>query len=157
MIFNHCSDIGSFLEWHYGPEMKHAAFSIYSDSLIQKKEHNFFKESLQDLVTQEIGPGTMVTPEDIELFFQPSCRLSAKRSTLIEDINDVINDVLLGKLLIFFDQWNKALSYNAIGLETRQVTESVTEPIVQGPRESTVENLSKNLGMLRIKVKVSKF
>lgn len=154
-IFNRCSDI-VILEWHYGPEMKYAAFSIYSDSLIQKKEHNFFKESLQDLVTQEVGPGTMVTPDDIDFFFSHHVA-SAQSASLIEDLNEAINEVLLGKLIIFVDHWNKALSYNAIGLETRQVTESVTEPVVQGPRESTVENLSKNLGMLRIRLKTPNF
>ncbi|CAN7402923.1 spore germination protein [Paenibacillus sp. LjRoot153] len=154
-VFNHCSDI-VILEWRYGPQMKYAAFSVYSDSLIQKKEHNFFKESLQDLITQEIGPGTMVTPDDIDYFFSHHVA-SAQSASLIEDFNEAINNVLFGSLIIFFDQWNKALSYHAIGLETRQVTESVTEPVVQGPRESTVENLSKNLGMLRLRLKTPDF
>lgn len=154
-IFERCSDI-TILTWQYGPEMKYSAFSIFSESLIQKKEHNFFKESLQDLVTQEVGPGTMVTPEDVDYFFSRHVA-SAQSASLIEDFNTAINEVLYGNLVIFFDQWNKALSYHAIGLETRQVTESVSEPVVQGPRESTVENLSKNIGMLRLRLKTSNF
>lgn len=154
-IFNHCSDI-IILEWQYGPEMKHAAFSIYSESLIQKKEHNFFKESLQDLVTHEVGPGTMITPEEIDYFFSRNVA-SAHSATLIEDLNNAINEVLHGSIIIFFDQWDKALSYKSLGLETRQVTESVSEPVVQGPRESTVENLSKNIGMLRLRLKTPNF
>lgn len=154
-VFDRCSDI-IILQWQYGPEMKHSAFSIFSGSLIQKKEHNFFKETLQDLVTHEVGPGTMVTPEDVDFFFSRHVA-SAQSASLIEDFNEAISEVLHGNLVIFFDQWNKALSYNAIGLETRQVTESVTEPVVQGPRESTVENLSKNIGMLRLRLKSSDF
>ncbi|MDQ0876940.1 spore germination protein [Paenibacillus sp. V4I3] len=154
-VFDRCNDV-TFLQWQYGPEMKHTAFSIFSESLIQKKEHNFFKESLQDLVTHEVGPGTMVTPEDVDFFFNRHVA-SAQSATLIEDFNVAINEVLHGNLVIFFDQWNKALSYKAIGLETRQVTESVSEPVVQGPRESTVENITKNIGMLRVRLKTSNF
>ncbi|MGO4274857.1 spore germination protein, partial [Paenibacillus sp. TAF58] len=154
-VFDRCNDV-TFIQWQYGPEMKHTAFSIYVESLIQKKEHNFFKESLQDLVTHEVGPGTMVTPEDVDFFFSRHVATSQSAS-LIEDFNAAINAVLNGNLVIFFDQWNKALSYKAIGLETRQVTESVSEPVVQGPRESTVENISKNIGMLRVRLKTTNF
>ena len=115
-VFDRCNDV-TFIQWQYGPEMKHTAFSIYSESLIQKKEHNFFKESLQDLVTHEVGPGTMVTPEDVDFFFNRHVA-TAQSASLIEDFNEAINEVLYGNLVIFFDQWNKALSYKAIGLET---------------------------------------
>ncbi|MEW9698581.1 spore germination protein [Paenibacillus sp. SI8] len=150
-IFDRCSDF-SIHQWQYGPSMEYAAFSIYAESLIQEKDRNFFKESLQDLVTHVVGPGTTITPEDIDYYFSRNVA-SARSATLIEDFNETINQIVLGNLVIFIDHWNKALSYNAIGLETRQVTESVNEPVVQGPRESTVENLLKNIGMLRLRLK----
>ncbi|GAA3333649.1 hypothetical protein GCM10020331_098520 [Ectobacillus funiculus] len=49
--------------------MKYTAFSIYFKTLIQHKELNYMKESLQDLVTHEVGPGTTITPEDVMSFF----------------------------------------------------------------------------------------
>ncbi|MFC5468871.1 spore germination protein [Cohnella suwonensis] len=149
--FERCSDV-VILPWHYGPDYKYNAFSIYTDALIQKKEHNYFKDSLQDLVPHPIGPGTTVTPEDVILFFNNK-GASDHSAILIDDFNDAVNRVLDGHIVIFIDHWNKALGYKAIGLETRQVTESTTEPVVQGPREGTVENLSKNLGMLRGRIK----
>lgn len=153
--FDRCSDI-IILPWQYGPDMKYHAFSIYTEALIQKKEYNFFKESLQDLVTHEIGPGTMVTPEDVSFFFENN-GASAHSAILIEDFNDAVDKVLNGHVVMFFDKWNKALGYQATGLETRQVTESTIEPVVQGPREATVENLKKNLGMLRERIRSSNF
>lgn len=153
--FERCNDI-VVLPWQYGPGLKHTAFSIYTDALIQKKEHNYFKDSLQDLVKHRIGPGTEITPEDIFSFFGNN-GASAHSANLIEDFDEAVNKVLNGYIVIFFDRWNKALGYQAVGLETRQVTESVSEPVVLGPREGTVENLSKNLGMLRGRLKSANF
>lgn len=155
MTFDRCNDI-VFLPWQYGPSLKHSAFSIYTEALVQKKEHNYFKDSLQDLVTHVVGAGTMVTPELIDSFFSNK-GASAHSAKVIEDLNDAVDKVLHGCIVIFFDKWNKALCYEAVGLETRQVTESTTEPVVHGPRESTVENIKKNMGMLRERLKSSNF
>jgi len=154
-IFDRCSDI-VVIPWKYGPNMKHEAFSIYAETFVQKKEHNYFKASLQDLVTHLVGPGTSVTPEDVISYFGNNVA-NENSATLIEDIDDAVNKVLYGFVVIFFDGWNKALGYKAVGLETRQVTESITEPVVMGPREGTVENISKNLGMLRGRIKSPNF
>lgn len=144
------------LHWRYGSEMKHTAFSIYFNTLIQRKELNYMKESLQDLVTHEVGPGTMITPEDVMSFFERN-GASANSHRLVEDFEQVVEKVVSGHLVIFFNQWDKALSYQALGIEMRQVTEPVTEPVVKGPRESTIENLDKNLGMLRVRLQSPRF
>jgi spore germination protein KA/spore germination protein len=136
-IFSHCDDF-VILHWRYGPNMEHTAFSVYFDSLVLKKELNYMKESLQDLVTHEVGPGTMITPKDVMSFFGRN-GVSAQSHCLVEDFDQVVKKVASGYLVIFFNQWDKALSYKAKGIEARQVTESVTEPVVKGPRESTVE------------------
>ncbi|WP_082614947.1 spore germination protein [Paenibacillus sp. Soil787] len=152
-VFENCSDF-SIIQWQYGPELSNSAFSIYFDSLLQKKDHNYFREALQDQVMHLLGPGTTVMPEDVIFFFNNK-GASSDSALLIKDFDEVVKNVLKGNIVIFFDQWNTALGFKAIGLETRQVTESVTEPVVQGPRESTVENLSKNLGMLRLRLKTA--
>ena len=72
--------------------------------------------------------------------FSTTTGRSTHSAILIDDFNEVVDKVLHGHIVIFFDQWNKAIGYKAIGLETRQVTESMIEPVVQGPREGTVEN-----------------
>nr|WP_248930994.1 spore germination protein [Paenibacillus hamazuiensis] len=154
-IFDRCSDI-AILHWQYGPEMKYSAFSIYSKALVQKKETNYFKDSLQDLVRHEIGPGTEVTPENIGHYFSRHVA-SSNSALLVKNFDEAVADVLNGNIVIFIDLWDKALSYAAKGLETRQVSESVNEPVVLGPRESTVESLSKNIGMLRNRLKTPQF
>ncbi|MFC4768663.1 spore germination protein [Effusibacillus consociatus] len=154
-IFTNCQDL-QILNWRYGPDLEHTAFSVYFGTLIQEKKLNYMKASLQDLVTHEVGPATMVTPEDVMFFFERH-GVSAQSAILLNDMDQAVQDILNGHLVIFFNQWNKALSYPAMGLHSRQITEPITEPVVQGPHMSTVENLQQNIGLLRSLLKSPRF
>ncbi|MFS0724315.1 spore germination protein [Paenibacillus sp. 1P07SE] len=146
----------AILDWHFGPQLQYAAFSVYFDTLIQHKKVNYMRESLQDLIPHELGQGTEVTPEDIARFYNAQ-GVSSQSATLIQDFNSAVDSVLSGSLVIFFEGWDKALAFQASNLEGRQITEPVSEPVVQGPRESTVESLSKNIGLLRTRVRTTRF
>ncbi|WP_237163203.1 spore germination protein [Paenibacillus sp. BIHB 4019] len=154
-VFVRSSDI-IFMHWHYGPDMLHKACSIYYSSLIQDDTINYMKISLQDLVTHEVGPGMEAGIEDVRFFFE-NHGPSGKKVQLVNDLDAVVDGISSGQLLILFDGWNQALSFKAQSVETRQVNEPVNESVVQGPRESTVENLQKNLGLLRLRLKTPKF
>ncbi|CAM4164107.1 spore germination protein [Paenibacillus alkaliterrae] len=154
-IFAKSSDI-IFKHWNYGPELKFTALSVYYGSLVQEDTVNYMKLSLQDLVTHHIGPGMDVTPQDIRTFFEQD-GVSEKKAIILNNLHHVVEEISNGQLLIMFDQWNKALCYRAQSVETRQVNEPVNESVVQGPRESTVENLQKNIGLLRLRLKTPKF
>ncbi|UUZ82773.1 spore germination protein [Paenibacillus sp. P26] len=154
-IFTDCSDL-TVLHWNYGPDLAFSAFSVYYDTLVQKKECNYFKETLQDLVSKQVGQGTSVLPEALFSFFERD-GASAHSATVLKRFDQAVKDVTDGHIVIFFDMWDKALSYKAIGIEKRQVSEPTTEPVVQGPKESTIEELSKNIGMLRLRLKSTNF
>jgi spore germination protein KA/spore germination protein len=154
-LFADNSDI-FFRHWQFGPDYKERACSIYFSSLVQEDAVNFMKHSLQDLETHVIGPGTDVTIEELSGFFERS-GVSSKKASVIDDLGCVEEDILNGQLVILFDGWRMALSYKAESVETRQVNEPVNESVVIGPRESTVENLQKNMGLLRLRLKSSKF
>ncbi|MDQ6419656.1 spore germination protein [Paenibacillus sp. LHD-117] len=154
-IFADSGDI-IFHEWGYGPGYQSRACSIYYLSLVQEDKVNFMKHSLQDLETHEVGPGTDITLEEIRDFFEHH-GVSAKKADVVHDLRDCVNEISNGRLIILFDGWDKALSYKAASVETRQVDEPVNESVVIGPRESTVENLQKNLGLLRMRLKTPKF
>lgn len=154
-MFAKSSDI-IFKHWKYGPELKYNACSVYYGSLVQEDTVNYMKLSLQDLVTHEIGPGMDVTPQDIRTFFEQD-GVSEKKADLINDLYQAMEEVSDGRLIILFDQWDKALKFKAQSVESRQVAEPINESVVQGPRESTVENLQKNIGLLRLRLKTPKF
>jgi spore germination protein KA/spore germination protein len=65
--------------------------------------------------------------------------------------------------VIFFDGWDNVLSYaQAHQVDMRAITEPVTEAVVKGPREGTVEQLQRNIGLLRYRLasphfKIEKF
>jgi len=154
-LFDGSSDI-VYKHWNYGPGLQLRACSVYYSSLIQEDTVNYMKMSLQDLDTHEIGPATDITLEKLIHFFEKD-GVSAKKALVVADLDTAVSEISNGRLLIFIDGWDKALNFLAASVETRQVTEPVNESVVQGPRESSVENLQKNLGLLRLRLKTPKF
>ena len=146
LVYNH---------WRFGPDLSHAACSIFYNSLIQEQEANYMKASLQDLVTHEVGPGTEVSLDAFIRFFDNS-GVSARIAKPVELTDKAVDRILNGYVVIFIDGWNKAIAYDAANVESRQVSEPVSEAVVQGPRESTVENLHKNVGLIRKQLKTPK-
>ncbi|MEW9700220.1 spore germination protein [Paenibacillus sp. SI8] len=145
--FVDCNDL-RILHWSYGPSLEKKAFSVYLETLIKDKKVNYMKESLQDLVTHEVGPATTITTEDVMRFFSKN-GVSAQSAMIAEDFVQVTNLILDGHIIIFFDEWNKAISYSALGIQNRQITEPITEPVVQGPHMSMIEDLDANIGIIR--------
>ncbi|MCR2804597.1 spore germination protein [Paenibacillus sp. SCIV0701] len=142
--------------WSYGPDYRYRACSVYYNTLVQQDATNYMKLSLQDQEEHEVGPGTEVTLEELRHFFE-NHGASARKAEIVQDYQTLIEEVSSGRLVILFDGWNKGLSFLAQSVETRQVNEPVNESVVMGPRESTVENLQKNLGLLRMRLKTPKF
>lgn len=154
-IFAKNTDI-VFKHWAYGPEMQHRACSIYFETLMQGELYNYMKASLQDLVTHEVGPAEDIIPQDVITFFEQH-GVSEKKADIISDINQAVEQITIGNIVIVFNQWNKALVYKSMKVESRQITEPSNESVVQGPRESTVENLKKNIGLLRMRLSTPNF
>lgn len=149
-IFGNNSDL-IYRHWSYGPDMRHAACSVYYETLMQGEIVNYMKHSLQDLVTHEVGPGKAVLPQDVIEFFEHD-GVSAKKADLLGDLQTAVDEIVNGNIVIFFDEWDKALVYQSMKVESRQITEPANESVVQGPRESTVENLQKNIGLIRMRL-----
>ncbi|UVI33628.1 spore germination protein [Paenibacillus spongiae] len=149
-IFADCKDV-VFHPYHYGPDLVHSALVVHCETLVQDQKVNFLKSALQDLVAHELGSTLEITPDHIISFFGRQ-GVSAHTAKVLEQIRDAEQNVMSGHVVIFFDKWNKALSFNAISVESRQVTEPITEPVVNGPHESTVENLKKSVGMIRARL-----
>lgn len=154
-IFAKNSDI-VFRHWSYGPGLQHMACSVYYETMMQGEIINYMKFSLQDLVAHEVGPGTMITPEDVISFFEHN-GVSEKKAELLDDFHQAVSQITAGNIVIFFNQWNKALIYRSLTIESRPISEPANETVVQGPRESTVENLQKNIGLLRVRLNTPKF
>jgi spore germination protein KA/spore germination protein len=154
-LFLNCDDI-EFHEYRFGPDLANKALTVYCNTLIQDEKLNYLKSLLQDLVPHEVGPAREITVEQLKDFIFKK-GVSAQTVELLEDFEKVSEKVLQGHVIIFIDTWNKALSFSAITIESRAVTEPTSEGVVQGPHEGTVENLKKNIGLLRSRLQSPKF
>ncbi|WP_127530397.1 spore germination protein [Paenibacillus kobensis] len=154
-ILVNCSDL-IYLPWKYGPNLELEALTVHFQSLVELNQTNYLKTVLQDLVTHEVGPGTEVTLDTIKAFFEGN-GVSDRTARLADDIDTVVQKLLDGYFVILIAGWDKALYFETSNVETRAISEPPNESVVQGPRESTVENMNKNLGLLRIRLRSPHF
>ncbi|MFD2329132.1 spore germination protein [Cohnella sp. GCM10020058] len=148
-VYKQCDDL-AIQDWRYGPDLKHRAASVYFKTICDNST-NYMKSALQDLTNHVIGPGLDVTPEMLRVFFGAH-GVSAERASLEREWASVDRLLLQGYMILVVDGWDQALCFESDRLETRQVMEPQTEPVVQGPREGTVEDLQKNVGMIRMRL-----
>mgnify|MGYP001423084719 CR=1 FL=1 len=154
-IFSNCTDI-TFKSYTYGPNQSYKAVIVYCFTLVQEQKMNLLKSTLQDLVTHEVGPANTIKLEDIIQFFTNQ-GVSAKSPQIINQMDQVVQHILNGHAIIFFDEWNQALSFQVLSVESRQVSEPISEAVVKGPHDSLIEDLHKNLGLLRARLKTPRF
>ncbi|WP_255374520.1 spore germination protein [Cohnella sp. OV330] len=145
-VYRQCGDL-EIKDWRYGPNLKHRAASVYFKT-ISDSSTNHMKSVLQDLSNHMIGPGLDVTPDMLRLFFGAH-GVSAESASMEREWSAVDRLLLQGYMVLLIDGWDRALCFEPKKMETRQVGEPETEPVVQGPREGTVEDLNKNIGMIR--------
>ncbi|MDE7463888.1 MAG: spore germination protein [Clostridiales bacterium] len=74
-----------------------------------------------------------------------------------EEIDDSINSLLSGDILLCVEGDDRYLVINARSYETRAVAEPPTETVMRGPREGFIEDLKTNLSLLERRLKSPKF
>lgn len=154
-VFENCNDI-MFQIHRFGPHMKNFSLTIHCTTLVQDNESHIIKSAIQNLVPHEIGMAESVTIDDVTHFFNLK-GISFKAFQLRETIDQIVEDIMSGHFIILFEHWDKAVSFDTLGVETRQVSEPASEEVVKGPREGTVEKLSTNIGLIRIRLQTPSF
>ena len=153
--FSKCVDF-TMDTYRYGTDLSYTILSAHFDSMTGDNELEFVKQTFQDLVTHWVGKTEGITPEDVIGFFGQS-GVSTRKVHLVDQMDQAIDHILNGHFVIFFDGWDRAISYDATAIKTREVTEPAAESVVQGPREGTVENIETNVGLLRSRLKNPNF
>ncbi|WP_238357898.1 spore germination protein [Cohnella zeiphila] len=149
-VFENCHDI-SFDHWSYGADLGYEALSVYCRTLVPEDRNPYVKQTLHDLTGLDSGAAATATPSAVGSYFQ-SGGVAKQGFAVVRELSEVVDLVLQGCVVLFFDQWDGALVYHAPEIEKRPVSEPVNEPVVHGPREGTVEDLGKNLGLLRQRI-----
>ncbi|THF79056.1 spore germination protein [Cohnella fermenti] len=146
-LLGKCDDV-IFDVLTYGDNLDYKALSVYCSSLVAVDRNHYMMQSLEDLSGRRSGRAESVTPASVERYFGQEGATS-QGMRIVTELEAAINLILQGFVVLMFDGWNRAVAYQAPSFDKRQVTEPVSEPVVQGPREGTVERLSTNLGMIR--------
>lgn len=152
--FEYCEDL-TYNKYQFSKQYNTLALVIFCETIVQNEKANLLKEVMQDLVTHEVGNATEVNLDEIKNFFMKQ-GVTTRAVKVIETIEDVNEKILDGYIVMLFEGWNQALAYEAFAVEKRSVSEPQNEVSVIGPREGTIENLTKNIGLIRARLKTDK-
>ncbi|MFD1738976.1 spore germination protein [Bacillus salitolerans] len=75
--------------------------------------------------------------------------ISAKEATKLTDINQVINELLIGNTMLLLDNQAYVISIQTTEFEARKVEKPNDENILKGPKEAFVESVSTNISLIR--------
>ena len=114
---------------------------LFIDCLADK---NYISQSI-------ISP--IIEASNIENIDEIKNLLSASNIHQIYQVNEGINFILDGMVLIFIENSSSALAISVAGYNTRSIIEPPTSQVTKGPREGFVEDLNTNLSMIRRKIK----
>lgn len=70
-----------------------------------------------------------------------------------KDLNEAIQEILLGSAVLVLDELKKAFVYDIKGAEKRSITEPTSENVIKGAKDSFVETFRVNTASVRRKIK----
>ena len=117
---------------------------FYVDSLIDKK---LFADSILSPIEQ-LSKQALKTDDVVE---DISKVVSVSGMTQTQDEKEIVTKILSGSAVVVTE--TEAVICPIFGLQARSVTEPPTSRVVKGPREGFVEDLPKNLGLIRKRLK----
>ena len=79
--------------------------------------------------------------------------VNISRMNSVTNYRDLVEGILSGNTILLMDNCERALVLSSQGRETRNVEESSVESLVRGPRDSFVESIQANIGLIRSRLK----
>lgn len=108
---------------------------------------------MQKIQDNVIRPLQETSAEELSLSFLKDSVLDVGEVSISDNIEDALEQILSGGLLLLIDGMGEGLVVSIPGWEERSITESKTQPVIRGPQESFTENLRTNTTMVRRRVK----
>lgn len=142
--------------YSFGHDYKCRGILLYCETMVQSLSRNFFHDALQNVSTDIVGSAQHINTEELIRYFEQE-GASSHPFKLFDKAADIEEHILNGYIILLLDGWNKAAAFDAMSIETRKVDEPVSENVVLGPREGTVESLKMNLGLFRARLKSPDF
>ena len=125
---------------------------FYIESLIDKKlVSSGVLEPLQKCIKDNAKTSKNAVKISLKTLISEIFPMSSMETA--ENINDVTEGILSGKVAIVFDE--EAVLIPVFGVEKRGVAEPPTSRVIKGPREGFVEDIGTNVGLVRKRLKTT--
>ncbi|MGP0586143.1 spore germination protein [Paenibacillus timonensis] len=116
------------------------------------------QETAQQFIVRSLQrESAQLEEKDIYQFLFEDEALSVSQATVINDLNQAIQAVLNAGALLMIDGDTRMLTFSISAYPTRGIDEAPNESVIRGSREAFIEDLEKNLTMLRRRIKSKKF
>lgn len=140
-------------EIQIGTEHRIKICLFYTDGLTDSK-------SVQDFIMESLMAPTPTTQLDQMISSEQNALKVLKNQILtvggIEDVTEfssLFTSMLSGDVILLLDGYTQGFTISMRGWKDRGVTESTTETVIRGPKESFTENLRTNTALVRRKIK----
>ncbi len=89
----------------------------------------------------------------INIFEKLKNTIPNSKLKVIDNYDDVLYHLFSGFTCIFIDRYNKCIAVETKAKLDRAITESSSEPVLKGPKDSFNENYQENIGLIRKRIK----
>lgn len=126
-----------------------SATLFYFDNMIDPKhlDINIMQPLLTDSYTSGFDTGPQIVSE-----IQAGNIITRSQIRKSKNIKELLHGLLKGEAVLLTEGIDEVFIINSKGYEYRNVTEPDVEPVVRGPKEAFIEELSVNLGLIRRRI-----
>ncbi|KRF04772.1 hypothetical protein ASG89_20935 [Paenibacillus sp. Soil766] len=132
-------------------EVKHNTkwLIVYIDNLI---DTNMLEEQvIKPLLTSATRDRVSTNSGDLK-----DVLVSIGATTSSDKVSDVIQNVLEGHAAILMTGRSNVMTVSIPGTSKRSIDEASSEPVIRGPRDGFIEQISTNISLIRSRLKTSK-
>ncbi|MHC1683842.1 MAG: spore germination protein [Clostridiaceae bacterium] len=144
-IFSNCSDI-IIRDLKITNNPAYSAMIVYVNNMIESSV-------VEETILKKLS-NTYQEPS-----FKPNSKeyskylLGIRDEDIFHDIENIMNAILSGKLALFIDGVNEAMTLSVTKPPGRGIEEPQVESVIRGPREGFTESISTNMVLLRKRLK----
>lgn len=125
---------------------------LYVDGMVDIGLINDF--ILKPLITSDQFRDVKNSKELVELVEKGGLYFASH--TLVKDIDDCLNEVIMGNVAVILDNINTAITFDVKGFDKRSITEPSGENVLKGAKDTFIEVLRTNTALIRRKISTPK-
>ncbi|MGE5626991.1 MAG: spore germination protein [Solirubrobacterales bacterium] len=122
---------------------------IYFENMVSKNDVD--SNIMNSLIVDSYKSGMVNGSEIISEIFLGNVITNAQ-TKIVYSLKELTEEIASGNIAILFDDLDKILIIDVKGYSYREISESVVEPTVKGPRDSFIEVLGINLSLIRRRI-----